>query len=67
MSVVRARMDGAVTAGAHLACAWLFEPAKRPNDRADYCLYSSFLPKCKRQIFVFTVDWIGARPLGEQW
>ena len=33
-----------VTAGAHLPTPWLFEPAKRPDDRADYCLYCSFLP-----------------------
>ena len=27
-----------VTAGAHLPIPWLFEPAKRPNDTAEYCL-----------------------------
>ena len=27
-----------VAAGAHLPNPWLFEPAKRPDDRADYCL-----------------------------
>ena len=27
-----------VAAGAHLPRSWLFEPAKRPDDRADYCL-----------------------------
>ena len=27
-----------VAAGAHLPTPWLFEPAKRPDDRADYCL-----------------------------
>ena len=32
-----------VAAGAHLPTAWLFEPAKRPDDRADYCL--DFLQK----------------------
>ena len=26
--------------GAHLPTPWLFEPAKRPDDRADYCLGS---------------------------
>ena len=26
-----------VAAGAHLPTPWLFEPAKRPDDRADYC------------------------------
>ena len=27
-----------VAAGAHLPTSWLFEPAKRPDDTADYCL-----------------------------
>ena len=27
-----------VAAGAHLPTLWLFEPAKRPDDKADYCL-----------------------------
>ena len=27
-----------VAAGAHLPISWLFEPAKRPDNRADYCL-----------------------------
>ena len=27
-----------VAAGAHLPTPWLFEPAKRPDDKADYCL-----------------------------
>ena len=31
-----------VAAGAHLPTPWLFEPAKRPDDRADYCLDCSF-------------------------
>ena len=29
-----------VAAGAHLTTPWLFEPAKRRDDRADYCLDS---------------------------
>ena len=33
-----------VAAGAHLPTPWLFEPAERPDDRADYCLDCSFLP-----------------------
>ena len=33
-----------VAAGAHLPTPWLFEPAERPGDRADYCLGCSFLP-----------------------
>ena len=36
-----------VAAGAHLPTPWLFEPAKLPDDRADYCLDCSFLPHCK--------------------
>ena len=27
-----------VAAGAHVPAPWLFEPAKRPDDGADYCL-----------------------------
>ena len=27
-----------VVTGAHLPTPWLLEPAKRPDDRADYCL-----------------------------
>ena len=33
-----------VAAGAHLPTPSLFDPAKRPDDRADYCLDCSFLP-----------------------
>ena len=33
-----------VAAGAHLPTTWLFEPAKRPDDRADYFLGFSLLP-----------------------
>ena len=43
----------------------VFEPVKRPDDRADYCLDCSFLPYCKHQVLI--VEWIGARPMGEQW
>ena len=32
-----------VVAGAHLPTPWLFESAKRPDDRANYCLDCSFL------------------------
>ena len=31
-----------VVAGVHFPTLWLFEPAKRLDDRADYCLDSSF-------------------------
>ena len=30
-----------VAAGAHLPAPWLFEPAKRPDDRADWTAVSS--------------------------
>ena len=33
-----------VAAGAHLPTPWLSEPAKRPDDRADYCLDCSSSP-----------------------
>ena len=44
-----------------------FEPAKHADDRADYCLDCSGLPRCKHQVHVFTLEWNGARPMGEQW
>ena len=56
-----------VAAGAHLPTPWLFEPDKRPDDRADYCLDCSFLPQCKHRVLVFTLEWSGARPMGGQW
>ena len=37
-----------VAAGAHLPTPWFFESAKRPHDRADYCLDCSFLPQWER-------------------
>ena len=55
-----------VAAGAHLPTPWLFEPAKRPDDRADCCLDCTFFPQCKHQVLVFTLEWTGARPKGEQ-
>ena len=30
--------------GAHLPTPWLFEPANRPDDRADYCLEGKIPP-----------------------
>ena len=33
-----------VAAGAHLPTPWVLEPAKRPDDRADYCVDCSVLP-----------------------
>ena len=56
-----------VAADAHLPTPWLFEPAKRPDDRADCCLDCSFLSRWKHQVLVFTLEWSGARPMGEQW
>ena len=50
-----------VTAGAHLPTPWLFEPVKRPDDRADYCLDCSFLPQWKHRALVLTLEWSGAR------
>ena len=52
-----------VAAGAHLPTSRLFEPAKRPDDRDEYCLDCSFLPQLKHQVLiVFTLEWSGARP-----
>ena len=42
-----------VAAGDHLPTPWLFEPAKRPDDRADYCLDCSFHPSAStRYLFL---------------
>ena len=56
-----------VAAGAHLSTPWLFEPAKRSDNRADYCLDCSFLHQWKHHVLVFTLEWSEARPMGEQW
>ena len=60
-----------VAAGAHLPTPWLFEPVKRSDDRANYYLGCSFLPYSNipllHQVLVFTLEWSGARPMGEQW
>ena len=45
-----------VAAGAHLPTPWLFEPAKRPDDRADYYLGCSFLPQCENQVLVYILS-----------
>ena len=42
-----------VAAVAHIPTPWLFELAKRPDDRADYCLDCSFLPQWKHQVLDF--------------
>ena len=54
-------------AGAHLPTPWFFELAKRPYDRADYCLDCSFLPQWKHRVLVFTLEWSEARSMVEQW
>ena len=56
-----------VVAGAHIPNRWRFVPTKRPDIRADYCLNCSFLPQWKHRVLVFTLEWGGARPMGEQW
>ena len=56
-----------VAAGADLPTPWLFEPAKSPDDKTDYCLGCSFLPQCKHQVLVFTLERAVVRPMGEQW
>ena len=55
-----------VAASANLPTPWRFEPATRPDDRADYCLDCSFLPQWKHHALVSTLEWSGARPMGEQ-
>ena len=56
-----------VAAGAQVPTPWRFEPAKHADDRADYYLDGSFLPQWKHRVLVFTHEWSGARPMGEQW
>ena len=41
-----------VAAGADLLTPWLCEPARRPDDRVEYCLECSSLPKCKHRVLV---------------
>ena len=49
---LRANARKRVAAGAH---PWLFEPAERPDDRAEYCLDCSFLPQWNHRVLVFTL------------
>ena len=55
-----------VATGAHLPTPWPFEPAKRPEDRTDYCL-DCFQTQCKHQVIIFTFEWTGAHPMGGEW
>ena len=43
-----------VAAGAHFPTPWLFEPAKRPDNGADYCFGCSFLYLCEHVIRFYT-------------
>ena len=52
---VRGTSYEALAAGALFPKPWLFEPAKRPDDRADY-LDCSFLPQWKHRVLVFTLE-----------
>ena len=42
-------------------------PKLKSKVRADYCLECSYLPQWKQGVLVFTLEWRGARPVGEQW
>ena len=53
-----------VAAGTHLPTHWLFEPAKRSVEPTMPGL--QFSPPVKA-LLVFTVQWRGARLVGEQW
>ena len=48
-----------VAAGAHLPTPWLFEPAKRPDDRADYCVNCSFLPSASTKYSFLHLSGVG--------
>ena len=54
-----------VAAGAHLPTPWLFEPAERREPTTALTALSS--PSARTRYFVFTLEWSGARPMGEQW
>ena len=41
-----------VSAGAHLPTTWLFEPAKRSHDSADYCLHCQLVRSRKLEQFL---------------
>ena len=38
------------------ALFWLFEPVKRPDDGADFCLDCNFFPYCRHEVLVFTLE-----------
>ena len=63
---LRANAMKRVAAGAQLPTTWLFESAKRPDDRANYCPDCSFLRQREHRVLVFTLECSGARPMGEQ-
>ena len=44
-----------VAAGAPLLTPWHYRPVKRPENRADYCLDCSFLPKCEHWVPVYNL------------
>ena len=52
-----------VAAGAHLPTPWFFEPAKRPDDRADYCAVST--PSGSTRYSFLHLSGVGRA--GEQW
>ena len=54
-----------VAAGAHFPTLWLLEPTKRPDD-SRLLLGLQFLPLERSPVTRFTVEWIGARHMGEQ-
>ena len=56
-----------VAPDAHFPTPWLFEPVNRPDDKADYSLDWFPLRFYVQVLYVFTLEWSGARPMGEQW
>ena len=62
---LRAYVMKRVAAGADLPTPWLFAPAKRPDDRDDYCLNCSLPPPVQAPgtRFYTWVDW--DVPMGE--
>ena len=48
-----------VAAGAHVPTPRFFEPAKRPDDRADFCMDCSFLPSASTRYSFLKLNGVG--------
>ena len=46
-------------AGAHISTSWFFEPAKRPDDKADYCLAAVSSPSASTSFSFLQLSGVG--------